>query len=1164
MRNRHLVDTAMFDISFSHEEAAFQAQSELESFIKREMMGVIDEVFEVASEAGLVMRIPSLEIDLGSVALPDYQSEWPRRLRERLTALLTEYSVSTSGGQMSGSGVIDRHQADYEQLEYFLLHGTLPWYSSLDHAPDLALLLDRALHDNALRLKKFLQSTAHRHQVLVRLVTQFPLQSITRLFHSIAPSHAHPVSALVDELRQAWPKNDSILDSIGLSLEKAMAQLWLSILELMLGQDSHQFSPRELLARALREMLFIQHKIEHKVLSEFILQTKQAAHTQSSSVILLLQQTLGEQTETVQRYAEPDRQQHDNRQAMEEGSSEQAELHDIAGAFKAAVESGDTQAIAALWEKLLTQHASLLERMLRRHGQRAQFRAKLAHGLTQSQLTDILALLEPREHAFVTNMIAQHERFRSRQESRARIKDQMIRQLWEFSLGYILVERGSRFDKKTYLASVLRQMAAWEKIQIQELLGNLLENENLSDHGAANNYEGEISDLFLDLQAQQGYDLRLMSVKTTDELEGEGGYLVIVALVGDVDDKDLHIRIFDASGDKVVDKSEKQIESGETLTALKQQLTALKSQEDEQEIIDGSSLSLEDKQEIIRKATSSAGHTPQQGGIIREARPSPHSKALREYLLYEQLHLTLANGVADLQDGEARLLELMVEIQRDYPWQLLRILRELQSSAINVSLISTQLSAPLLRKLLLAFLDLTNSAAPEGRSDLLDAVIVNAGRVKNQVHYFHQLLRCLIKGEFFDFEAIIASIECSADGGVTPDDASPAAALEPRVKEPALAKVTEIQAEQSLRQFLDGEIELSPAAAASIITHISEQLERQPLRMLQAIRLMDADTVWIARLVKLLPEHLLARIAAELAGQPSRCMLQVAELMTLACHNLQIGMAPPLLRNIKWEFIFTYLAATGRLFNENAFVQRYVETLSERTPQGDPKKMRSLLCQQLVANILPATQEVSLRIIECLNNPGADSVIEQTTETASIDSVGPAQAIDQEPHQEVYITNAGMVLAAPYLPRLFEMLGMTEKSAFKNLEAQLRAVHLLQYLVTKQAVSPEYRLFLNKLLCGVGTGQPIPLEIKLSGQEKELIDSLLHGMIENWKILGNTSVAGLRESFLQRQGKLLLRDEAWHLRVASKPFDMLLDQLPWGFKTIKYPWMERLIHVQWR
>jgi hypothetical protein len=86
----------------------------------------------------------------------------------------------------------------------------------------------------------------------------------------------------------------------------------------------------------------------------------------------------------------------------------------------------------------------------------------------------------------------------------------------------------------------------------------------------------------------------------------------------------------------------------------------------------------------------------------------------------------------------------------------------------------------------------------------------------------------------------------------------------------------------------------------------------------------------------------------------------------------------------------------------------------------------------------------------------------------------------------------------------------------------------------------------------------------LSAHAIEVINGLLRGMIDNWKALGNTSVAGLREAFLQRQGRLQLRDDAWHLRVESKTYDMLLDQLPWGFSTIKYPWMERVVYVEWR
>jgi hypothetical protein len=51
------------------------------------------------------------------------------------------------------------------------------------------------------------------------------------------------------------------------------------------------------------------------------------------------------------------------------------------------------------------------------------------------------------------------------------------------------------------------------------------------------------------------WDLRLMSVAATKDLLDVGRNLIIVALVG----ADLHIRIFDASGKKVVDKAESEL-----------------------------------------------------------------------------------------------------------------------------------------------------------------------------------------------------------------------------------------------------------------------------------------------------------------------------------------------------------------------------------------------------------------------------------------------------------------------------------------------------------------------------------------------------------------------------------------------------------------------------
>ena len=164
----------------------------------------------------------------------------------------------------------------------------------------------------------------------------------------------------------------------------------------------------------------------------------------------------------------------------------------------------------------------------------------------------------------------------------------------------------------------------------------------------------------------------------------------------------------------------------------------------------------------------------------------------------------------------------------------------------------------------------------------------------------------------------------------------------------------------------------------------------------------------------------------------------------------------------------------------------------------------------------------------------------------------------------MYIANAGLVLAAPYLPRLFDMLGLTRGSAFMDADASERAVHLLQYMVNERTDDPEFQLVLNKILCGVPLGRPIAGSIDISDQEREAIDGLIQGMIQNWTAIGNTSPAGFRESFLRREGRLQLRDEAWQLLVEPRTFDMLLDRIPWSFSTIKHAWMDRVVHVEWR
>ena len=75
--------------------------------------------------------------------------------------------------------------------------------------------------------------------------------------------------------------------------------------------------------------------------------------------------------------------------------------------------------------------------------------------------------------------------------------------------------------------------------------------------------------------------------------------------------------------------------------------------------------------------------------------------------------------------------------------------------------------------------------------------------------------------------------------------------------------------------------------------------------------------------------------------------------------------------------------------------------------------------------------------------------------------------------------------------------------------------------------------------------------------------SLLESVIAHWKALKNTSLTGFRESFLQRKGTLFENGPSWTLQVERKPYDLLLNSIPWGFNMIKLPWMKKMIQVEW-
>jgi len=163
-----------------------------------------------------------------------------------------------------------------------------------------------------------------------------------------------------------------------------------------------------------------------------------------------------------------------------------------------------------------------------------------------------------------------------------------------------------------------------------------------------------------------------------------------------------------------------------------------------------------------------------------------------------------------------------------------------------------------------------------------------------------------------------------------------------------------------------------------------------------------------------------------------------------------------------------------------------------------------------------------------------------------------------------YINNAGLVLLYPYLKTLFEKAGYTTENKFLNTTAQTGAIYLLDYAAFGGAKSSEHLLVLNKLLCGLDIVQPITNNKQLSEQHKYLVESMLQGLINNWSIIGETTIDGLRESFIDREGSLIEQEDKWLLTIKTMSIDVLVDKLPYNFSTINLPWMKKPLQVNWR
>lgn len=174
---------------------------------------------------------------------------------------------------------------------------------------------------------------------------------------------------------------------------------------------------------------------------------------------------------------------------------------------------------------------------------------------------------------------------------------------------------------------------------------------------------------------------------------------------------------------------------------------------------------------------------------------------------------------------------------------------------------------------------------------------------------------------------------------------------------------------------------------------------------------------------------------------------------------------------------------------------------------------------------------------------------------------------EKEPAEEgtskesIFIANAGLVIVAPFLPGLFERLGLATSEIIAY---DAKAVGLTHFLAAGNDTIQEYELPLAKILCGIPVQKPVDVSnFRATKKMRAEVENVLSSVIEHWSILGSTSASGLQESFLKRNGMLHFDGNHWVLQVEQQPYDMLLQHLPWTISMIKLPWMRYMLKTDW-
>lgn len=1184
----HRIDRLKFDVRFSDSETARDLQDKIFSICRNGLNSKVDQVLE---QFEISLSLEKLELDLGEMARSDLDQKLLSTLEEKLLEALESELEALHEHRSS-------EQYQLEALLLFLEQGLKHW-SDVEDKSLLDLFRD-VLQRSSRSLFRFLVSTRHQTTAVDRLVTLIDRDDYSALIRKMRPAEASFILGFIEDVREVNAKSPFSSATSGNQLDQQLREL---VLRDLIKDYGSAFNRRMFIERNLQALAKAFNLTYSELLEHFERVLNESIPFSMNSTLPALIRGISE------KYAKGEAHLESQSQDMEEVFQSMI-----------ALTGGVHQMLEENYEDVLEAYAGDLRDHLMLHTKTADQVKAMVNKLSETRLQQLITVVEPEEATFIQTYISGAKSMNPA-ELDHKSDQSLLVQVYEVVFGYLLIDRGTRFNQKTFLRYQLKGMSQATGVSYAAVLELL--RMAMSLLGPSNLGSGVIG--FLDeFLHEEETTIAHSSVAVTEQQVDELTLVKTYLKSGTVP---VTLRQFQET--PMLSSLERSLNDDQSRATLFEFLR----QEKQKVLASLVDMKAEEFEVIVRILLMERWgfNQPQMDAFLEHLRkvekqavfPIGFRKVIFQTLLSSAVKATEVRPPVPGQVGGTAVSEMLFYQLREQ----LSLPQVIAHPDFQNTMDADRRGATSFdraRKRLLQALETTDeepatyerAAIRESfekiqESELETFVLLDHLR-REEVQYLfaslekqhlQKLVEQLTTGKW---QVLKKSLQLIIKGGSTskPEIGHFFAELVIRRNDNIDDVFTWINQEYtqlSLPNYylrvLHTEQEKAGERLEVATTNYDEDTTLARELDLLIRQLIAADTdgsqqattdAIFSKLIKKDAGSLqkrLRRIAFRLADVRTYIenlgdarIVQWIKLETGANHKdfeVQTQIVERLLLEVFKKdrsiaiYPATLLAIRLMLANKTGpyavdfrqVLKFYLQEIAEHS------SYKYQLLQKWLFNGIKRSEEQLVSWMPAKDFAVIENeiIVPQARKTPPSDEVVEKIMEQSEALSNLKVPNAGLVLIWPFFQRLFSMLDyLNEEGEFLSIVEKSRAVRLLHYISGFEWDEPEYNLTLNKILCGLPFSERMEPNLDITEKEITIAEEMLNGVIQNWNQLGSTSIEGFRNSFLMREGILEKEEENWTLKVDKQGIDILIDYMPWSYASVIMKWMPGVVYVDWR